>query len=158
MSKLEEEMLFAIRAVGLPDPVREMHPFWCCEHRKRAHLHSAGEPDLCVDCAVASDDEDVPLHSYRHGRAFRFDLCWPTQMLAVELDGATWTGGRHTRGNGFQSDAEKRNLAQMLGWRVLTFTRRDVTSGLALATIESALKAATKDKQSPDTEPLTADR
>jgi len=40
-------------------------------------------------------------------------------MLAVEVDGGTWTGGRHTRGAGFEADCEKLNAAVIAGFRVL---------------------------------------
>ncbi len=134
-SKLEADMLFAIKVVGLPEPITEKHFDWCCEHSKKIHVPGG----WCDECIAAGEPVTV-MHRYRHGRAFRFDLCWPAQMLAVELDGATWAAGRHTRGAGFQSDAEKRNLAQLMGYRVLTFTRLDVTSGRALEVIEAALK------------------
>jgi len=60
-------------------------------------------------------------------------------MLAVEVDGGTWTGGRHTRGAGFEADCEKLNAAVIAGFRVLRFTGAMVRSGAALATIETAL-------------------
>ena len=52
---------------------------------------------------------------------WRFDLAFPAPRVAVEVDGGTWTQGRHTRGAGHASDCEKRNAAQALGWVVLTF-------------------------------------
>ena len=77
-------------------------------------------------------------------RAWRLDLAWRAFMLAVEVDGATWTQGRHTRGAGYEADCEKLNAAVLLGWRVLRFTYGQVYSGYALATIETALAHTTE--------------
>lgn len=71
-------------------------------------------------------------------RRFRFDLCWPSIRLAVEIEGATWTNGRHTRGKGYEDDCRKYNLATIQGWRVLRFTTAMVENGEALTTIEQA--------------------
>ena len=64
-----------------------------------------------------------------------------TPPLLIEIDGGTWTGGRHVTGAGHASDAAKRNAAVLLGYRPLTFTPEQVTSGVALQTIERALHA-----------------
>lgn len=55
-------------------------------------------------------------------RKWRFDFAWPSRMLAVEVEGGTHSGGRHTRGAGYAADCEKYNEAQIAGWRVLRFT------------------------------------
>ena len=65
-------------------------------------------------------------------RRWRFDVCWPNQRLAVELDGGIWTQGRHTRALGFMADCVKHNAAQELGWRVLRYTAAQVQGGEAL--------------------------
>ena len=83
-------------------------------------------------------------------REFRFDAArrWRLdfvllghkgQQFAVEVEGGTWSGGRHVRGKGFAEDCEKYNEAAMLGWRVLRFTTTMVQDGRALKTIERAL-------------------
>lgn len=59
-------------------------------------------------------------------RRWAFDLAWPQSKVAVELDGAVWAGGRHTRGAGFIADTEKLNAATLLGWRVLRFPAHEV--------------------------------
>ena len=59
--------------------------------------------------------------------------------LLIEIDGATWTGGRHVTGRGHAADAEKRNAAVLLGYRPLTFSPEQVESGEALSVIEKAL-------------------
>lgn len=66
----------------------------------------------------------APVTEYRFDaeRHWRFDFAWPARKVAVEIEGATWTRGRHTRGAGFEKDAEKYNAATLLGWRVLRFT------------------------------------
>jgi very-short-patch-repair endonuclease len=73
-------------------------------------------------------------------RKFRFDLAWPGHKIGVEVDGATWVAGRHTRGLGFERDCEKLNLAALHGYRVFRFTGTMVNDGRALATLEQALE------------------
>ena len=60
------------------------------------------------------------------GRQWRFDFAWPDRMLAVEIDGGAFSGGRHTRGAGFVEDCRKLTAATLLGWRVLRFTSGDL--------------------------------
>ena len=55
-------------------------------------------------------------------RRWRFDLANPEFMVAVEIEGGTWTGGRHVRGDGYARDCRKYNRAAALGWRVFRLT------------------------------------
>lgn len=84
----------------------------------------------------------VPLreHLFYEGRRFRFDFAWPDHQVAAEVDGGTYTNGRHTRGHGYAKDCEKNNLAVLSGWRVLRFTAADVENGSALNVIHNALR------------------
>lgn len=95
-------------------------------HLKAAKIHFEREHRLCKD------------------RRWRLDFLI-AGILAVEVDGAIWTGGRHSRGAGITSDAEKLNQATLMGYKPLRFTPDHVKSGYALRTIEAALsgKAAT---------------
>ena len=61
-------------------------------------------------------------HRFHAVRRFRFDFAWLPQKVAVELEGGTFSGGRHTRGIGFETDCIKYNLATADGWRVFRFT------------------------------------
>ncbi len=65
----------------------------------------------------------LPEREYRFHptRKWRFDFAWPEQRLAVEIDGGTWVRGRHVSGGGSHNDRDKRNAAQLAGWRVLAF-------------------------------------
>ena len=82
-----------------------------------------------------------PVEEFRFHpkRRFRFDLAWPVRKLAVEIEGGTWSRGRHTRGKGFAADCIKYNEAALLGWHVLRVTTEMVEDGTALAYIERAL-------------------
>jgi very-short-patch-repair endonuclease len=105
MSKLEDLLLFQIRAMGLPEPEREYRAI--------------------------------------KGRMFRFDFAWtePNHKLLVEVNGGTYTQGAHSTGQGIARDYEKANLAQLAGWRVLTFDCKAVKSGEAVEVIRQALEA-----------------
>ena len=85
----------------------------------------------------------APVREYKFAvrRRWRFDFAWPDQMLAMEIEGGTWSGGRHTTGKGFAADCAKYNCAVMDGWRVLRFTGESVIDGSAIALVEQALKA-----------------
>ena len=72
-------------------------------------------------------------------RDWRFDLAWPAQMLACEVDGGTFTQGRHSRGMGVEADCEKFCAAVALGWRVMRVTPAMVRDGRALRWVERAL-------------------
>lgn len=74
------------------------------------------------------------------GRRYRCDFVWRAQRLVVEVDGGTFTGGRHTTGMGFAADAEKCNLLTLAGWRVLRVSGPHIRSGAALTWIERALR------------------
>ena len=65
------------------------------------------------------------------GRRFRFDFAWPPFLIAVEIEGGTYSMGRHTRGSGFAKDCEKYNLAALDGWSVYRFTTGMVKDGSA---------------------------
>lgn len=73
-------------------------------------------------------------------RDWRFDFAWPKRKIALEVEGGTWSRGRHTRGSGFEKDCEKYNEATLLGWRVMRVTGNMVKDGRALQVIERALK------------------
>lgn len=97
------------------------------------------EDTLAFQLRAAGTPEPVRELRFWPGRKFRLDFAWPSHKLAVEVDGGTWTRGRHVRGRGYENDCIKHNEAQLLGWRVLRFTSAMVNDGRALATIERAL-------------------
>ena len=81
-----------------------------------------------------------PVAEYRFcDRRWRLDIAWPDKRLGCECDGGTWSGGRHVRGAGYESDCRKINTATLMGWKVLRFTGGMVESGEAAAMIEQAL-------------------
>ncbi len=69
-------------------------------------------------------------------RKFRFDLAWPIDMVALEIHGAVWAQGRHTRGGGFESDREKVNTATLLGWRVLEYSTGQIKQGAPIKDLQ----------------------
>jgi len=70
-------------------------------------------------CMVHHIPRPEPEHLFASPRRWRFDYAWPALRVALEIDGAVWTQGRHTRGSGRLADMEKFNAAATLGWRVL---------------------------------------
>lgn len=119
ISKLEETLAMHMRAAKL-DPVREY----------RVGAMATGGTGAGLRKRLA----DAGL------RDWRIDFAFVAEKLAVEVEGGTWTGGRHTTGSGFEADTEKYNKLTLMGWRVLRFTGTAIKSGLALQTIEAALQ------------------
>lgn len=80
----------------------------------------------------------APVTEYRFHpkRRWRFDLAWPELMLAAEIEGGNWVGGRHTTGSGFEADCQKYDAAMRLGWNIYRCTSAMVKSGQAVQTIE----------------------
>ena len=85
----------------------------------------------------------VPEYIFHPIRKWRFDFCNLENMIAIECEGGTFSGGRHTRGKGFEEDCRKYCEATLLGWKVFRFTGNMVEDGTLTETIKKAL-----DKQS----------
>lgn len=81
-------------------------------------VKSAGEEAL----VAALEAEPLPgwdltrEHRFHPERRWRFDVAFPSQKLAVEVDGR-----RHRTCDGQRKDCEKGNEAVRMGWRVLHF-------------------------------------
>ena len=118
MSHLEEELLLHVRLHHIPVPVREYkfnREVVGNEKGVRARLREAGLKDS------------------------RFDFAWLDQRFAVEVEGGSWSGGRHTRGKGFEDDCIKYGQAMINGWMVYRCTGGMIKSGLAIKTIKTLL-------------------
>lgn len=118
---------------------------------------AAGRPDPEAELAqalhlVGIEGWEREHRGWHPERQWRFDFAWPTERVAVEVEGQTFgkrcstsgcgkmlAGGRHTRGRGFEEDCRKYNEAARLGWRVLRVTSDMVRTGEALNAIESLI-------------------
>lgn len=97
---------------------------------------------LLIQLQLAGLPEPQREFMFHRKRKWRFDLAWPDLMIAVEVEGGIWTGGRHVRGEGYEKDCEKYNEAQLAGWMVLRFTPGMIKRGKAGGVIEMALRRA----------------
>ena len=90
-----------------------------------------------IQCSLPRPEKE---YYFAKPRMWRFDMAWPQHMIAVECDGAVYSGGRHVRGLGYSQDCEKLNEAALLGWVVLRVTRDQIEDGRAVKWIERAIK------------------
>lgn len=74
-------------------------------------------------------------------RDWRFDFAYLEKKIAIEVEGGTFSGGRHTRGAGFEMDCRKYNEAMLLGWHIIRVTGRHIAEGDASIWIKKALDA-----------------
>ena len=98
------------------------------------------ETQFAAQIRQAGLPEPVRELVFHTDRKWRVDFCWPEAMVAVEIDGGTWTGGRHTRGKGYEADREKLNEATLMGWTVLGVTGGQIRTRQALGWLERALE------------------
>jgi very-short-patch-repair endonuclease len=95
---------------------------------------------MCLDIEMPQ-----PEFRFHPTRKWRLDFAWPSLRIAVELEGAVWTGGRHTRGGGFLADMEKYNALTSMGWRLLRFDGGAVRSGRAAREAAELFRALAAD-------------
>lgn len=76
--------------------------------------------------------EPFPEYRFHPKRKWRFDFAWPSQHVAMEIEGGIWTKGAHVRAIHFMSDMEKYNEATKLGWKVFRFTPQQYNKGIAM--------------------------
>ena len=99
---------------------------------------SKGEAELAFQLKAAGF-EFVREHKFHAVRKWRFDFALPAYKIGVEVEGGTWSGGRHSRGAGFEADCRKYNFAALDGWLVLRCTTGMVKTGEALQFVQWAI-------------------
>lgn len=90
------------------------------------HATSDLENNFMFRWRVLRGPEFVREFKFHKKRKWRFDFAWPKEKVAIEIEGGIWSGGRHTRGFGFEKDCEKYNEATISGWRVFRITGKTV--------------------------------
>lgn len=84
-------------------------------------------------------------------RRWRFDISWPSLMLAVEIEGGAFAGkpcamcgerkgGRHNRGVGMRADLEKYAEAVCRGWLVMRVMPEQIKSGQAMGWLARVMR------------------
>jgi len=77
---------------------------------------------------------------FHPSRKWRADFAWPEAMVILEVEGGTWTRGRHSRPKGYADDCEKYSRASLLGYTVLRATGEQIRQGLAIQWLSEALE------------------
>jgi len=67
-------------------------------------------------------------YRFHKKRAWRFDYFLIPEQIAIEIEGATFAQGRHTRGAGFAGDIDKYNTATCADIAVYRVTTADLTN------------------------------
>lgn len=101
---------------------------------------SLGEEKLALHIRALDLPACEREYRFKPPRKWRFDFAWPRQRVACEVEGGVYSGGRHTRGKGFEADCEKYNAAALDGWAVLRVTTGMVNDGRAVELLRAALE------------------
>jgi hypothetical protein len=80
-----------------------------------------------------------PEYQFAPPRKWRFDWCWFSHHLALEIQGGLFTGGRHVRGAALLAEHEKLCNAAIAGYRVLFCIPADIQSGTIFPLLKRAL-------------------
>lgn len=83
--------------------------------------------------------ECVKEFKFHPVRKWRFDYAMPSALVALEVEGGVWTGGRHINPKGFLNDMEKYNTATLMGWSVYRTTPDDLYTGKTLKLLKTAI-------------------
>jgi hypothetical protein len=123
-------------AIEAVEPPKRTKP----RHKKADPLRFAPFLRALERAGLPAPIVELKFHS---SRRWRFDFAWYAQVVAVEVEGGVWTGGRHTRGKGYLNDCEKYNAATELGWRVLRYTPQQLTKAETIAQIKRVYEGTT---------------
>lgn len=90
---------------------------------KRNTAHVDWMREQLTEWAKANGQELQEEYRFNSFRKYRFDFCFVQMRLAIEYQGGIFMKkSGHSSPKGATRDADKANLAQSEGWRVLTFT------------------------------------
>ncbi len=81
---------------------------------------------LWKECSIISLIKQYPV-TKEIGRKHKADFVHLETKIMIEIEGGTWTNGRHVRGIGYAKDCEKYNLCTFLGWKIIRLTSNMIT-------------------------------
>ena len=107
----------------------------------KARFISAAEEVLASQIEEHGLDGWMRELKFHPDRRWRFDFANQALMMAVEINGGTWSPRkmRHNYGEGYRNDLEKMNEAQLMGWIVLQFTTDQVYDNTAITDLARAV-------------------
>jgi very-short-patch-repair endonuclease len=68
----------------------------------------------------------IAEYKFHPTRKWRIDFAFPEIKLAIEIEGAVWSFGRHNHPSGFIKDIEKYNALTELGWHLLRYQPKKI--------------------------------
>lgn len=92
--------------------------------------------DLLFADLIAEQMEPKREYAFHGHRQWKFDLAYPSLLLAIEIEGR----GRHQTPAGFADDCQKYNAALALGWKVLRYPYSYVATNKRRARIVEQVK------------------
>lgn len=84
----------------------------------------------------------MPVREFKFAapeRNWAADFAWPEERVLLEVEGAVWSGGRHTRGSGYLADMLKYNSATLRGYKLLRCTPQQLCTSATLSLVRAAL-------------------
>lgn len=126
---------------GMPPPPvsPKRPPKTALEKRLDALREEARREQLVRRCRMYALPDPVFEFRFHATRRWRLDMAWPPQLVAGEIEGGVWIGGRHTRGKGFLADVEKYNALAAAGWRLVRGTPGQVKDGTFFRSLAEVL-------------------
>ena len=105
---------------------------------KTPQAGSVGEATLALHLQAHKIEFDREVCLIQ-GRKWRYDFLIKESAVVIEVNGAIWTQGRHSRGGGLESDYLKINAIVKAGYRPLQYSTRQVVDGTAIKDILEVL-------------------
>lgn len=84
--------------------------------------------------------EVIPEYRFNPKRKWRLDYAIPSIKVAIEVEGAVWANGRHTRGSGFIKDMEKYNALSVSGWTLIRVTPSTLFDQKTIENVQNCTK------------------
>lgn len=106
----------------LPGRLKQWVDKWACELTRQIFLAGLESPKREFKFAASL------------GRRYRADLAYPSRLLLIEID-----GGCHAVKARWREGILRGQIAQQLGYRIITVLPEQVQSGEALKLVEEAL-------------------
>lgn len=86
----------------------------------------------------------VAEYKFHPIRRWKSDWAIPSAKILIEIEGAIFVAGRHSRGAGMIQDMCKYNTAATMGYFVLRFHPGDIRTGLLFKTVREVYEISKK--------------